>query len=137
MVVHEPEGQTTVSALPKIRTNRSATGKASCHCPELKAGCPQHVCSSGKYTSTPMRRSTRTMSHATCGCIWSTKQGMKSATLEGMAAGVPRGSFVRSGPLYAAPPATAEISLRKQGPRLRGCHVPGAPCQEMYITSTV
>src|SRR5208282_6528481 len=80
MVVHEPEGQTTISALPKIWTKRSATGRASFQYPVLKAGCPQHVCSCRNSVSYPIRRSTRTMSRPTSGVSWSTKHGMKRDT---------------------------------------------------------
>src|SRR5882757_2099265 len=81
MVVQEPEGQTIVSASFKTRRNLSAHGRASSQKPELKAGWPQHVWSAGKSTSQPIRRRTFTVSTATSGCSWSTKQGTKSEIL--------------------------------------------------------
>src|SRR5271155_1560853 len=80
MVVHEPEGQTTISALRKICTKRSATGRASFQYPVLNAGCPQQVCSRGNSVSYPIRRSTRTMSRPTSGASWSTKHGTNRDT---------------------------------------------------------
>src|SRR5262249_10097472 len=84
MVVQEPEGHTTCSALRKTSKKRSAQGRASSQYPELKAGWPQQVWSSGKLTSQPMRRRTVTVSMATSGCSWSTKHGTKSETLRAM-----------------------------------------------------
>src|ERR1700681_3189330 len=81
IVVHEPEGQTIVSASLNTRRNLSAQGRASSQKPELNAGCPQQVWAWGKSTSQPTRRRTFTVSTATSGCSWSTKHGTKSETL--------------------------------------------------------
>src|SRR5258708_39154280 len=81
MVVHDPEGHTTTSAFLNTRRNFSAQGRASFQYPVLNAGFPQQVWSRGKSTSQPIRRRTFTVSIATSGSSWSTKQGTKSDTL--------------------------------------------------------
>src|SRR5208282_3989046 len=110
MVVQDPEGDTTTSAEPKTRTKRSASGRASSQYPVLNAGCPQQVWASGKSTSYPIRRSTRTTSIPTWGWSWSTKHGMNRETL-GMATGYGR-------------PARRWRQARLEGPRyvLDFCH---------------
>src|ERR1019366_4207291 len=50
----------------------ASRGRAYSAQPEFAMGWPQHVCSSGKSTSTPRRRSTRRVASPTCGCNWST-----------------------------------------------------------------
>src|SRR5208282_127913 len=110
MVVQDPEGDTTTSAEPKTRTKRSASGRASSQYPVLNAGCPQQVWASGKSTSYPIRRSTRTTSIPTWGWSWSTKHGMNRETL-GMATG------------YGRPARRwRQARLRKRGHRLHERH---------------
>src|SRR5258708_40197270 len=84
MVVHDPEGHTTISAFLNTRRNFSAQGRVSFQYPVLNAGCPQQVWSRGKSTSQPIRRRTFTVSIATSGSSWSTKQGTKSDTFRRM-----------------------------------------------------
>ena len=74
MLAQEPDGTTTYSLPSNCRRRRRASGFASFQNPELKAGCPQHVWPSGKSTSTPSRRSTRTVLSPTSGKNWSTTQ---------------------------------------------------------------
>jgi ferredoxin len=61
------DGHTTCSWSPKIRTNRSAGGRAASAMPEFAIGWPQQVWASGSSTSTPCRSSRSTVARPTFG----------------------------------------------------------------------
>ena len=62
------------SAPSNNSTNRVATSSASARNPELNAGWPQHVWSSGYSTRIPCASRTDTTASPTSGANWSTKQ---------------------------------------------------------------
>jgi hypothetical protein len=67
IAAQEPEGETMYPSPGKESRNFRAMARASFRFPELKAGCPQHVCERGTRTVAPNRSRTSTAAKAVRG----------------------------------------------------------------------